>query len=121
MQTAPTHPQGAYDAGDHVPRLHPVVAVSDQPTATHTDAPGRGDGDAPQSPYDAPGGSDVMIVGPDKRSLEVHYALDQIANVWVANVLDRETGEVVRTVPSTRVLHQLAELGSDRGRVDARA
>src|SRR4029077_16747068 len=44
--------------------------------------------------------------------VEVRYALDPIANVWVASFLDENTGEVVKTVPATRVMHQLAELRS---------
>jgi hypothetical protein len=44
--------------------------------------------------------------------VEVRYALDPIANVWVASFLDEKTGEVVKTVPATRVMHQLAELRS---------
>jgi uncharacterized FlaG/YvyC family protein len=32
--------------------------------------------------------------------------------VWVASFLDADTGEVVKTVPATRVMHQLAELRS---------
>ena len=43
-------------------------------------------------------------------SVEVRYGLDPVANVWVASFLDAETGEVVKTVPGTRVMHQLAEL-----------
>ena len=45
-------------------------------------------------------------------SVEVRYGLDPVANVWVASFLDAETGEVVKTVPGTRVMHQLAELRS---------
>jgi uncharacterized FlaG/YvyC family protein len=45
-------------------------------------------------------------------SVEVRYGLDPIANVWVASFLDADTGEVVKTVPATRVMHQLAELRS---------
>ncbi len=45
-------------------------------------------------------------------SVEVRYGLDPIANVWVASFLDGDTGEVVKTVPATRVMHQLAELRS---------
>jgi uncharacterized FlaG/YvyC family protein len=54
--------------------------------------------------------------------VEVRYGLDPIANVWVASFLDADTGEVVKTVPATRVMHQLAELRSlwERG-IDRRA
>jgi uncharacterized FlaG/YvyC family protein len=51
--------------------------------------------------------------------IEVHYAFDRVANLWVASLLDANTGEVVRTVPATRILHQLAEL--QHPSVDARA
>ena len=44
------------------------------------------------------------------RSFEVRYGLDPIANVWVASFFDGATGELVKTVPSTKVMHQLAEL-----------
>ncbi len=55
-------------------------------------------------------------------AVEVRYGLDPVANVWVASFLDAETGEVVKTVPATRVMHQLAELRAlwERG-VDRRA
>ncbi len=45
-------------------------------------------------------------------AVEVRYGLDPVANVWVASFLDAATGEVVKTVPGTRVMHQLAELRS---------
>ena len=45
-------------------------------------------------------------------SVEVRFGLDAVANVWVASYLEAETGEVVQTVPATRVMHQLAELRS---------
>ena len=45
-------------------------------------------------------------------AVEVRYGLDPIAHVWVASFLDANTGEVVKTVPGTRVMHQLAELRS---------
>jgi uncharacterized FlaG/YvyC family protein len=44
------------------------------------------------------------------RSYEVRYGLDPVANVWVASFFDGATGELVKTVPSTKVMHQLAEL-----------
>jgi uncharacterized FlaG/YvyC family protein len=55
-------------------------------------------------------------------TVEVRYGLDPVANVWVASFLDTETGEVVKTVPGTRVMHQLAELRAlwERG-IDRRA
>ena len=46
----------------------------------------------------------------DERSLSVHYELDPVTHRWVASILDDSSGEVVRTVPSTQVLHQLAAL-----------
>ena len=56
-------------------------------------------------------GARATLVGPDHRSLDVRYALDEVTNRWVASVVDSTSGEVVRSVPPTRVLHQLAELG----------
>jgi hypothetical protein len=41
--------------------------------------------------------------------------------VWVASFLDEKTGEVVKTVPATRVMHQLAELRSIWERIDRHA
>ena len=57
-----------------------------------------------------------------RGAVEVRYGLDPVANVWVASFLDADTGEVVKTVPATRVMHQLAELRSlwERG-ADRRA
>jgi uncharacterized FlaG/YvyC family protein len=40
----------------------------------------------------------------------VRYELDVVTHRWVASIMDDSSGEVVRTVPSTRVLHQLAAL-----------
>jgi hypothetical protein len=48
--------------------------------------------------------------GPDERALSVHYDLDVVTHRWIASIMDDTTGEVVRTVPSTQVLHQLAAL-----------
>jgi hypothetical protein len=48
--------------------------------------------------------------GIDERSLSVRYELDVVTHRWVASIMDDRSGEVVRTVPSTRVLHQLAAL-----------
>jgi hypothetical protein len=52
----------------------------------------------------------VTGTGHDERSLSVRYELDAITHRWVASVMDDKTGEVVKTVPSTQVLHQLAAL-----------
>ncbi len=62
----------------------------------------------------------AILVGPDQRALELSYQLDRASNTWVARILDADSGEVVRQVPSTRVLHQLAEL-SHTPRIDRRA
>lgn len=43
-------------------------------------------------------------------SVEVRYGLDPVTNVWVASFFDAKTGELVKSVPATRVMHQLAEL-----------
>jgi hypothetical protein len=52
----------------------------------------------------------VAGAGADERSLSVHYELDPVTHRWIASILDDNSGEVVRTVPSTQVLHQLAAL-----------
>jgi hypothetical protein len=88
---------------------HPAIAAVDD-AAPAVSRPAT-DGAAPATR--------AVVVGLDARSLEVHYEFDPIANLWVANVLDEDTGEVVRTVPAKRILHQLAEIR--RQRVDARA
>src|SRR5579862_6478750 len=85
--------QGPADA---VPPLHAVTPV-DPGTST-------------AAAKDDPSTTRAAVVGPDQRSIEVHYEFDRVANLWVANLLDATTGEVVRTVPATRILHQLAEL-----------
>jgi hypothetical protein len=48
--------------------------------------------------------------GADERALSVRYELDVVTHRWVASIMDDTTGEVVRTVPSRQVLHQLAAL-----------
>jgi hypothetical protein len=48
--------------------------------------------------------------GADERALSVRYELDVVTHRWVASIMDDSTGEVVRTVPSKHVLHQLAAL-----------
>jgi hypothetical protein len=97
---------------DLVPPLHVVTQVAETPS------PAVRAGGATR-----PGADDAatraVVVGPDYRSLEVHYEFDRVANRWVANLLDAESGEIVRTVPATRVLHQLAEM--QHPHVDARA
>jgi hypothetical protein len=70
-----------------------------------------GDGAAEAGP-DAPRHSatvafDDAVPG---MAVEVRYGLDPVANVWVASFFDGATGEFVKTVPATKVMHQLAEL-----------
>jgi hypothetical protein len=48
--------------------------------------------------------------GVDERALSVRYELDVVTHRWIASIMDDHTGEVVRTVPSRQVLHQLAAL-----------
>jgi hypothetical protein len=59
-----------------------------------------------------PGSIELAVTGtgPDDRSLSVQYQLDPVTHRWVASIMDDSSGEVVRTVPSTQVLHQLAAL-----------
>jgi hypothetical protein len=52
----------------------------------------------------------IVSAEPNERALSVHYRLDQVTHRWVASIMDDHSGEVVRTVPSTQVLHQLAAL-----------
>jgi hypothetical protein len=87
--------------------LQPVVPVA-QDAAAATPA-----GDAQPE-------TRALLVGQDQRALELSYQLDRASNTWVARILDADSGEVVRQVPSTRVLHQLAEL-SHATHVDRRA
>ena len=58
----------------------------------------------------------VQVADATPRSLEVRYGLDPVANVWVASFIDARTGELIKTVPATKVLHQLAELRAIRER-----
>src|SRR5437764_2133940 len=93
VQTQPTT-----DGTDRVDRLAPVATAA-----------------APQDPRRDPGRSAFTVDFTDASphgDVEVRYALDPVANVWVASFLDEKTGEVVKTVPATRVMHQLAELRS---------
>jgi FlaG protein len=99
--------QATSTATERLATLHPVVPVAQ-------DA-------APSTPAeDAQPGTRALLVGPDQRALELSYQLDRASNTWVARILDADSGEVVRQVPSTRVLHQLAEL-SHATRIDRRA
>ena len=58
------------------------------------------------------GSFDLAVTGggADERALSVRYELDVVTHRWIASIMDDDTGEVVRTVPSTQVLHQLAAL-----------
>ena len=45
------------------------------------------------------------------------YGSDDLdGKVWVASFIDARTGELIKTVPATKVLHQLAELRAIRER-----
>jgi hypothetical protein len=52
----------------------------------------------------------VVGTSQDERALSVGYELDVVTHRWVASIVDERSGEVIRTVPSTQVLHQLAAL-----------
>jgi hypothetical protein len=52
----------------------------------------------------------VDVADATQGGVEVRYGLDPVANVWVASFFDGSTGEFVKTVPATKVMHQLAEL-----------
>jgi uncharacterized FlaG/YvyC family protein len=94
-------------AAERLDALTPVVPVTDgAPKAENAD--------------DAQPQTTALLVGPDRRALELSYQLDRASNTWVARILDADSGEVVRQLPSTRVLHQLAEL-SHAPRIDRRA
>jgi len=103
VQTQPTT-----DLTDRVDRLAPVAQT---PAAARNAKPDHGRSAFTVDFPDATPNSDV----------EVRYALDPVANVWVASFLDEKTGEVVKTVPATRVMHQLAELRSIWERIDRHA
>ena len=89
--------QAAGTATERLGALTPVVSVA---------------ADAPQAQPAGDGQPETkaMLVGPDQRALELSYQLDRASNTWVARILDVDSGEVVRQVPSPRVLYQLAEL-----------
>ncbi len=58
---------------------------------------------------------------PGPASFEVRYGLDAVANVWVAQFFDGQTGDFVKAVPTTQLQHQLAALRELAARFDARA
>jgi hypothetical protein len=68
--------------------------------------------EAEQATSDRPRAIELAVTGAGagERSLSVHYELDPVTHRWIASILDDSSGEVVRTVPSTQVLHQLAAL-----------
>ena len=117
MQPLSPAAHAAQDPTERAAPLHALTPVArsrdTQVTAPHA-ADVSPDRTAEQAAVTA-----AVVVGADARSLEVRYALDAVANVWVAHVTDRRTGETLRTVPAMRVLHQLADLR--HGRIDARA
>ena len=43
-------------------------------------------------------------------SQELHFEHDEVVGRWVATMVDPVSGEVLRSLPPTRVLHQLAAL-----------
>lgn len=58
------------------------------------------------------GSVDLEVVGggAGERALSVRYELDVVTHRWVASIVDDDSGEVLRSVPSKQVLHQLAAL-----------
>jgi hypothetical protein len=104
--------QATSTATERLAALQPVVAVA--PKAQPPDA------GAATPAGDAQPETRALLVGQDQRALELSYQLDRASNTWVARILDADSGEVVRQVPSTRVLHQLAEL-SHATHIDRRA
>jgi hypothetical protein len=52
----------------------------------------------------------IVGAGADERALSVRYELDVMTHRWVASIVDDDSGEIVRSVPSKQVLHQLAAL-----------
>ena len=64
----------------------------------------------------------VAVQNAPGADLTVRYAHDPVANVWVAALYNSTSGELVSTVPASRVMDQLAELRADLERsVDRRA
>ena len=89
---------GSTVRSDGIPRLTPVVPLA-RPVTPDPSAPQANSFALPVS-----GG------GADERSLSVRYQLDVVTHRWIASVMDDKTGEVVKTIPSKQVLHQLAAL-----------
>jgi uncharacterized FlaG/YvyC family protein len=104
--------QGTSTDTQRLAALQPVVPVAPQ-AQTQDAATARPAADAQPE-------TKAILVSQDQRALELSYQLDRASNTWVARILDADSGEVVRQVPSTRVLHQLAEL-SHATRIDRRA
>ncbi len=48
--------------------------------------------------------------GGEAAHVEVRYGLDPLTNVWIAQLFDGESGRLVRSVPATHLMHQLAAL-----------
>ena len=85
---------------EHYDRLPPVeLAAATKPDGVDRRGSGRAAGFAVDVADATPAGS-----------VEVRYGLDPVAKVWVASFFDGATGEFVKTVPATKVMHQLAEL-----------
>jgi hypothetical protein len=91
-----------------------VTASNARPGGTHAlttivplDRPEHSGATLPQ-----PGSFALPVAGSggDERSLSVLYELDVVTHRWIASIVDDHSGEVVRTVPSKQVLHQLAAL-----------
>ncbi len=107
-RTPDTAPPTDYGLHDRLPPLECTARARPAPaalaptvTADRSAARERSAAEAPPPPGDA---------------VEVRYGLDTVANVWVAQFFDGVSGEFVKSVPATRVLHQLAALRSlDRG------
>ncbi len=94
MQTRPTTP-----SPDPVHRSPPGQRSIDDPASAAVDP------DAPRHAATVSFGDAVPGL-----AVEVRYGLDPVANVWVASFFDGSTGEFMKSVPSTKVMHQLAEL-----------
>jgi hypothetical protein len=98
MHAEHTVPLGSSARSDGTPMLTAIVPLA---------RPARSDASAGQpNSFELP----VTGSGPDERALSVRYQLDVVTHRWIASVMDDETGEVVKTVPSKQVLHQLAAL-----------
>lgn len=98
--------------------LHPGRSVT---AAAPPDAPAHG---TAQAATPAPQPRAGAAAAPAEGAVAVRYSRDEVAGIWVTQIYDGESGELLRTVPDTQIAHQLETLRrilAEGSHVDARA